>query len=170
MLSGSAARTLSALDNHVVFACSTGLALVPFGMQSPTRAYACCRAGIDIGILGRGMMCGCHLAIAHVRTQPTMGVADFSMVMTAVPDRSSGCHQHRSRAAYWTSTVLPAKRTSAPSLPVRTKPHVRGQIGGGRRSAVACTGRILDIFEGTQQIQQLIVARRLLGKTSAELK
>src|SRR5689334_5951186 len=30
--------------------------------------------------------------------------------------------------------------------------------------------KILDIFEGTQQIQQLIVARRLLGKTSAQLK
>ena len=30
--------------------------------------------------------------------------------------------------------------------------------------------KILDIFEGTQQVQQLIVARRLLGKTSAELK
>jgi acyl-CoA dehydrogenase len=30
--------------------------------------------------------------------------------------------------------------------------------------------KILDIFEGTQQIQQLIVARRLLNKTSAELK
>jgi acyl-CoA dehydrogenase len=30
--------------------------------------------------------------------------------------------------------------------------------------------KILDIFEGTQQIQQLIVARRLLGKSSAALK
>ncbi|MCP2260658.1 acyl-CoA dehydrogenase [Streptoalloteichus tenebrarius] len=30
--------------------------------------------------------------------------------------------------------------------------------------------KILDIFEGTQQIQQLIVARRLLGKSSQELK
>ena len=30
--------------------------------------------------------------------------------------------------------------------------------------------KILDIFEGTQQIQQLIVARQLLGLTSAELK
>ncbi len=30
--------------------------------------------------------------------------------------------------------------------------------------------KILDIFEGTQQIQQLIVARRLLAKTSAELR
>ncbi len=30
--------------------------------------------------------------------------------------------------------------------------------------------KILDIFEGTQQIQLLVVARLLLGKTSAELK
>ncbi len=30
--------------------------------------------------------------------------------------------------------------------------------------------KILDIFEGTQQIQQLIVARRVLGLTSTELK
>ncbi|HNG47571.1 MAG TPA: hypothetical protein PK944_07760, partial [Agitococcus sp.] len=28
----------------------------------------------------------------------------------------------------------------------------------------------LDIFEGTQQIQLLIVARRVLNKSSAELK
>jgi acyl-CoA dehydrogenase len=31
-------------------------------------------------------------------------------------------------------------------------------------------GKILDLFEGTQQIQLLIIARQLLGKTSAELK
>jgi len=30
--------------------------------------------------------------------------------------------------------------------------------------------KILDIFEGTQQIQQLIIARRLLGKSSQELR
>ncbi len=30
--------------------------------------------------------------------------------------------------------------------------------------------KILDIFEGTQQIQQLVIARQLLGKRSAELK
>ena len=30
--------------------------------------------------------------------------------------------------------------------------------------------KILDIFEGTQQIQLLIVARQLLGKSSAELR
>jgi acyl-CoA dehydrogenase len=30
--------------------------------------------------------------------------------------------------------------------------------------------KILDIFEGTQQIQLLIVARRLLGLSSAQLK
>ena len=30
--------------------------------------------------------------------------------------------------------------------------------------------KILDIFEGTQQIQQLVVARRTLGLSSKELK
>ena len=30
--------------------------------------------------------------------------------------------------------------------------------------------KILDIFEGTQQIQQLIIARRVLGKSSSELR
>ena len=30
--------------------------------------------------------------------------------------------------------------------------------------------KILDIFEGTQQIQQLIIARRILGKNSQQLK
>jgi acyl-CoA dehydrogenase len=30
--------------------------------------------------------------------------------------------------------------------------------------------KILDIFEGTQQIQMLVIARRLLGKTSQELR
>ena len=30
--------------------------------------------------------------------------------------------------------------------------------------------KILDIFEGTQQIQLLIIARQLLGRTSAQLK
>jgi acyl-CoA dehydrogenase len=30
--------------------------------------------------------------------------------------------------------------------------------------------KILDIFEGTQQIQKLIIARRILGKSSAELR
>jgi acyl-CoA dehydrogenase len=30
--------------------------------------------------------------------------------------------------------------------------------------------KILDIFEGTQQIQLLVVARRVLGKSSSELR
>lgn len=46
-------------------------------------------------------------------------------------------------------------------------------LGYGEEELLEKWGRdskILDIFEGTQQIQQLIVARRLLNKTSAELK
>jgi acyl-CoA dehydrogenase len=48
-----------------------------------------------------------------------------------------------------------------------------GTLGYGEQEMLekwARDSKILDIFEGTQQIQQLVVARRLLGKTSQELK
>jgi acyl-CoA dehydrogenase len=48
-----------------------------------------------------------------------------------------------------------------------------GSIGYGEAELLEKWARdvkILDIFEGTQQIQLLIVARLLLGKTSAELR
>jgi acyl-CoA dehydrogenase len=48
-----------------------------------------------------------------------------------------------------------------------------GSIGYGERELLekwARDAKILDIFEGTQQIQLLIVARQLLGKSSAELR
>ena len=48
--------------------------------------------------------------------------------------------------------------------------YVEGDAGHGLLEKWARDAKILDIFEGTQQIQLLIVARRLLGKTSAELK
>jgi acyl-CoA dehydrogenase len=51
--------------------------------------------------------------------------------------------------------------------------ELAGSLGYSERTLLEKWSRdskILDIFEGTQQIQQLIVARRLLGKTSAELK
>ena len=48
-----------------------------------------------------------------------------------------------------------------------------GSVGYGEGELLekwARDSKVLDIFEGTQQIQQLIVARRVLGLTSAELK
>jgi hypothetical protein len=48
--------------------------------------------------------------------------------------------------------------------------QVRGQIREISALMPVSTTEILDIFEGTQQIQQLIIARKLLGKTSGELK
>jgi acyl-CoA dehydrogenase len=51
--------------------------------------------------------------------------------------------------------------------------ELAGSIGYSEHELLekwARDSKILDIFEGTQQIQQLIIARRLLGKTSAELK
>jgi len=51
--------------------------------------------------------------------------------------------------------------------------ELAGSAGYGEQELLekwARDAKILDIFEGTQQIQQLIVARRLLDKSSAELK
>jgi acyl-CoA dehydrogenase len=51
--------------------------------------------------------------------------------------------------------------------------ELAGALGYSENSLLekwARDSKILDIFEGTQQIQQLIVARRLLNKSSAELK
>jgi acyl-CoA dehydrogenase len=51
--------------------------------------------------------------------------------------------------------------------------ELAGSLGYSENSLLekwARDSKILDIFEGTQQIQQLIVARRLLNKSSAELK
>ena len=51
--------------------------------------------------------------------------------------------------------------------------ELAGTVGYSERLLLekwARDSKILDIFEGTQQIQQLIIARRVLGKSSAELK
>jgi acyl-CoA dehydrogenase len=51
--------------------------------------------------------------------------------------------------------------------------ELAGALGYSEHSLLekwARDSKILDIFEGTQQIQQLIVARRLLGLSSGELK
>jgi acyl-CoA dehydrogenase len=48
-----------------------------------------------------------------------------------------------------------------------------GSVGYGETELLekwARDAKILDIFEGTQQIQLLIVARQLLGKSSADLR
>ncbi|RYP87474.1 acyl-CoA dehydrogenase [Nocardioides guangzhouensis] len=51
--------------------------------------------------------------------------------------------------------------------------ELAGSVGYGEGELLekwARDSKILDIFEGTQQIQQLIVARRILGLSSSELK
>jgi len=51
--------------------------------------------------------------------------------------------------------------------------ELAGTVGYSEQLLLEKWGRdskILDIFEGTQQIQQLVVARRLLGMSSSELK
>jgi hypothetical protein len=43
-----------------------------------------------------------------------------------------------------------------------TKLQVRGQIGVNGRSALACTPKITQIYEGTNQVQRIVMARQLL--------
>jgi alkylation response protein AidB-like acyl-CoA dehydrogenase len=46
---------------------------------------------------------------------------------------------------------------------MRTKPQVRGQIGRSGRPALACTRKIYTIFEGTSEIQRLVISRAISG-------
>ena len=51
--------------------------------------------------------------------------------------------------------------------------EICGQLGYSKAHLLekfARDSKIIDIYEGTQQIQQLIVARQVLGKSSSELK
>lgn len=51
--------------------------------------------------------------------------------------------------------------------------EICGQLGYSKTELLeklARDSKIIDIYEGTQQIQQLIVARQVLGKSSSELK
>ena len=51
--------------------------------------------------------------------------------------------------------------------------RIAGAVGYGENNLLekwARDAKILDIFEGTQQIQLLIIARQMLGKSSADLR
>ena len=74
------------------------------------------------------------------------------------------------------------------ACPSRIQVHLAGRVGSDiTLKAVEMVGtigysedtllekwardsKIMDIFEGTQQIQQLVIARNLLGKSSSDLK
>lgn len=71
------------------------------------------------------------------------------------------------------ASICKAKAGRACTLITLKCIELLSSIGYSQQELLEKWGRdskILDIFEGTQQIQQLIIARRLLGKTSQELK
>ena len=94
--------------------------------------------------------------------------------------RRRGCS--RCRPPGWPTT--PSRTRSRPRWPRPRPGALRRRRAALRASCAAASAtaratllekwardaKILDIFEGTQQIQLLIVARQLLGKTSAELR
>ncbi|SIS04419.1 acyl-CoA dehydrogenase family protein [Williamsia sterculiae] len=86
------------------------------------------------------------------------------------------------RAAWMADNKLPNSKEASMSkakagrtvVDATTKAvELTGTLGYSERLLLekwARDSKILDIFEGTQQIQQLIIARRVLDKSSAELK
>jgi acyl-CoA dehydrogenase len=86
------------------------------------------------------------------------------------------------KAAWMADNRLPntvaASISKAKAARVATEVTLRcvalcGTLGYGEGEFLekwARDAKILDIFEGTQQIQQLVIARQLLGKASSELK
>ncbi len=68
-------------------------------------------------------------------------------------------------------------RRPRPAVPAPTSAlrcvALAGTLGYGEGELLekwARDAKILDIFEGTQQIQLLVIARQLLGKSSSELR
>lgn len=86
------------------------------------------------------------------------------------------------KAAWMSDNHLPntvaASIAKAKAARVATEVTLRcvalcGTVGYGEDELLekwARDAKILDIFEGTQQIQQLVIARQLLGKPSSELR
>ncbi|HVQ50823.1 MAG TPA: acyl-CoA dehydrogenase family protein [Mycobacterium sp.] len=71
------------------------------------------------------------------------------------------------------ASMAKAKAARAASDITLKAVEMAGTTGYSEETLLEKWGRdskILDIFEGTQQIQQLVVARRLLGLSSSELK
>ena len=118
----------------------------------------------------------------RVRPQPLEHLVGRSRAVPHGGGPRSGRACSRSRPHGWPTTGSPTRwkprwRRPRPAAP-RTTVTLRcselcGALGYEQSELLekwARDSKILDIFEGTQQIQLLIVARRLLGKSSAELK
>jgi hypothetical protein len=61
-----------------------------------------------------------------------------------------------------------SNRTSARKHP--GAPTLQSEQPGGLPVECSRDAKILDLFEGTQQIQLLVIARQLLGLSSAQLR
>ena len=77
------------------------------------------------------------------------------------------------KAAWMADNKLPNSKEASIAKAKAGRVELAGALGYAEDELLekwARDSKILDIFEGTQQIQLLIVARRLLGKSSSQLK
>ena len=163
----------------------------------PKQGFAGAMATFDnTRPLVAAMAVGC--AARGARPDPRAAGARPASRSTTTGRRTSSPRRPRSSSRWRPTRGRPAADAPGrldgrqPASPTRSRPRWprRRPAGSARTSRCRCVelcgavgysetellekwardSKILDIFEGTQQIQQLIVARRVLGLSSAELK
>ncbi|WP_148572298.1 acyl-CoA dehydrogenase family protein [Nocardioides caldifontis] len=140
-------------------------------------AVGCARASLE---LTRHLLEGAGVVIDHDRPATTQSAAAATYLQLEAEWEAA--HLLTLQAAWMAdnrkANSLEASMAKAKAGRVGSEITLRcvelaGTVGYSEQDLLekwARDSKILDIFEGTQQIQQLIVARRILGKSSAELK
>ena len=143
---------------------------------------------IAIAALSVGVAQGCvDESIKYAREREAFGTPIGRNQAISFKIARMEARAHAARAAYYDAAALmlsgknfkkeasiaKAKAGRVGNMVTLRCVELCGSLGYGETELLekwARDSKILDIFEGTQQIQLLIIARRLLGKSSAELK
>ncbi|NPC96361.1 acyl-CoA dehydrogenase family protein [Nocardioides sp. zg-DK7169] len=140
-------------------------------------AVGCARAALD---LTRDLLAGAGVAVDHDRPAHLQSAAAARLLEMEAD--WEGARLLMLQAAWLADNRRPnsleasmakAKAGRAGSAITLGCVELCGTVGYSESELLekwARDSKILDIFEGTQQIQQLIVARRVLGLSSAELR
>ncbi|WP_122817618.1 acyl-CoA dehydrogenase family protein [Nocardioides pantholopis] len=140
-------------------------------------AVGCARAALD---LTRDLLAEAGVSVDYDRPAPTQSAAAARLLQMEADWEAA--HLLMLQAAWMADNRRPnsleasmakAKAGRVGSDITLGCVELAGSVGyseGELLEKWARDSKILDIFEGTQQIQQLIVARRVLGLSSAELR
>ncbi len=140
-------------------------------------ALGCARAALD---LTRDLLAERGIVVDYDKPALTQSAAAAKFLQ--MESDYEGAHLLTLQAAWMADNRLPnsleasmakAKAGRVGSDITLSCVEIAGSVGYSETELLekwARDSKILDIFEGTQQIQQLIIARRILGLSSAQLK